>query len=215
MLVGTAMTGHSTRPPTTLGRAPSIPATTTRASAFFKCGSWCKQPVQARDPDVGDERDVAVPGLGRHPRLLGDRQVAGPGRHDHHAAQLRSVVVRPADAKGSAQRRYARPGGRRVVDARPPAGRAASPALPVRAQAASSRSLRSARPSSPGRRRLPGNRTGPARCKSTLANSPASWYGWSWISLGRVAGRHAAVANSVEQLFQLVRIHRRLRFCVA
>src|SRR5215469_10865505 len=35
MLVGTAMTGTETRPPTTLGSAPSIPATTitTRASA--------------------------------------------------------------------------------------------------------------------------------------------------------------------------------------
>src|SRR5262245_19915356 len=33
MLVGTATTGQSTSPPTTLGNAPSIPATTTIASA--------------------------------------------------------------------------------------------------------------------------------------------------------------------------------------
>src|SRR5262249_29157066 len=33
MLVGTAMTGQSTTPPTTLGKAPSMPATTTIASA--------------------------------------------------------------------------------------------------------------------------------------------------------------------------------------
>ncbi len=35
MLVGTAMTGQSTSPPTTLGKAPSIPATTTMASAWL------------------------------------------------------------------------------------------------------------------------------------------------------------------------------------
>src|SRR4051812_27946784 len=33
MLVGTAITGQSTRPPTALGKAPSIPATQTIASA--------------------------------------------------------------------------------------------------------------------------------------------------------------------------------------
>ena len=35
MLVGTAMTGQSTNPPTTLGSAPSIPATTMITSAVF------------------------------------------------------------------------------------------------------------------------------------------------------------------------------------
>src|SRR5580704_2381425 len=42
VLVGTAITGTATNPPTTLGSAPSIPAThtITRASAsFFRCSS--------------------------------------------------------------------------------------------------------------------------------------------------------------------------------
>src|SRR5437879_1902159 len=34
--VGTAITGHGTRPPTTLGRAPSMPAQTMTADAFEK-----------------------------------------------------------------------------------------------------------------------------------------------------------------------------------
>ena len=40
MLVGTAITGQSTSPPTTLGKAPSIPATTTSASAWSRRFSW-------------------------------------------------------------------------------------------------------------------------------------------------------------------------------
>ena len=40
MLVGTAMTGQSTSPPTTLGKAPSIPATTTITSETPKRSRW-------------------------------------------------------------------------------------------------------------------------------------------------------------------------------
>src|SRR5438128_559067 len=41
ILVGTAMTGTQTRPDTTLGKAPSIPATTmmTRAAASLACSA--------------------------------------------------------------------------------------------------------------------------------------------------------------------------------
>ena len=104
MLVGTAITGQSTSPPTTLGKAPSMPATTTRASAPPSASSWLEQAVQAGDADVGDQRDLAVPRLGRHPRLLGDGQVARPGGHDHDPAELRARVVRVAEPEGPADR---------------------------------------------------------------------------------------------------------------
>src|SRR5205823_3663240 len=39
-LVGTAMTGLATRPPTTDGSAPSMPAQTTMASASRNDGAW-------------------------------------------------------------------------------------------------------------------------------------------------------------------------------
>src|SRR6185436_6426964 len=40
MLVGTAITGRPVMPPTTLARAPSMPATTTTAEAFRSAGTW-------------------------------------------------------------------------------------------------------------------------------------------------------------------------------
>src|SRR5439155_12954658 len=40
MLVGTAITGRSVRPPTTLGSAPSRPATTTTTRALRKAAPW-------------------------------------------------------------------------------------------------------------------------------------------------------------------------------
>jgi len=43
-------TGRSTRPPTTLGRAPSIPATTTRARASRRRSAWCRRRCSPATP---------------------------------------------------------------------------------------------------------------------------------------------------------------------
>ena len=97
------MTGQSTRPPTTLGKAPSMPATTTRASALPSRRQLVQEPVQARDAHVGHQRDLAVPGLGRDPRLLGDGEVARPRRDDDDPAELGLVRRRPGDPEGAAE----------------------------------------------------------------------------------------------------------------
>ena len=112
MLVGTAITGQSTSPPTTLGSAPSIPATTTIASAPPSAFDLLEQAMQPRDADVGQESDLAVPRLGRNPRLLGHGQVARPGRDHHHLAQLRTGVERSAEPESPAQRSSDCPSGK-------------------------------------------------------------------------------------------------------
>ena len=62
-----------------------------------------QQAVQSGDADVGHQRDLAIPGLGRYAGLLGNRQIAGAGGHDAHAAQFSAIGFGPADAKRSAQ----------------------------------------------------------------------------------------------------------------
>ena len=53
-LVGTATSGTPTRPPTTEGSAPSMPATTIRQSACVELVAHGEQPVQPGDADVVD-----------------------------------------------------------------------------------------------------------------------------------------------------------------
>src|SRR5947209_3992523 len=60
MLVGTAITGQSTRPPTTLGSAPSMPATTTMASAAA-IRSRCRSRRCSPATPTSATRSVAVP----------------------------------------------------------------------------------------------------------------------------------------------------------
>jgi hypothetical protein len=49
-LVGTAITGRATRPPTTEGNAPSIPAQTTSASACRSTGVWRRRRCSPETP---------------------------------------------------------------------------------------------------------------------------------------------------------------------
>ena len=69
-LVGTAMTGQLTSPPTTLARAPSMPATTTITLACCSSGRRPKQPVQAGHAHVVDQLGPLAHDLGRDPGLL-------------------------------------------------------------------------------------------------------------------------------------------------
>ena len=60
-LVGTAMTGTSTRPPTTLGSAPSIPATTMMTRAAVSRDVLSQQAVKPGDADVVQAVDACCP----------------------------------------------------------------------------------------------------------------------------------------------------------
>ena len=82
MLVGTAITGASTSPPTTEGRAPSMPAATITTLGLAKGRRPVEQPVQARHPHVVDAVHRRAVELGGHRRLLGHRDVGGAGA-DH------------------------------------------------------------------------------------------------------------------------------------
>ena len=81
-LVGTAMTGLDTNPATTLGSAPSMPATTMITFARWMALQTPKQPVHAGHAHVGDSLHAIAHDLGGDGGLLGDRQVAGAGA-DH------------------------------------------------------------------------------------------------------------------------------------
>ena len=104
MLVGTAITGQSTSPPTTLGKAPSMPATTTKRIGIAQLGELVQQAVQTGHTHIGHQRHVAVPGQGGDTCLLGHRQVARACRDDHHPAYLAARLGRALDPKGSANR---------------------------------------------------------------------------------------------------------------
>ena len=71
-----------------------MPATTTSASALPRRGKLVQEPVQTGHAHVGHQRDLAVPGLGRHPRLLGHGQVARPRRDDDHPPDLGARSLR-------------------------------------------------------------------------------------------------------------------------
>ena len=104
------MTGTSTSPPTTLGSAPSMPATTMMTRAAIEAVVFAEQPVEAGDADVVQPIDRVAHDLGGDGRFLGDRQVgrAGGGDQDRAAARrrrlpMRRVIVRASswnDARG-------------------------------------------------------------------------------------------------------------------
>ncbi len=77
MLVGTATIGTPTSPPTTEGRAPSMPATTTSASALGELVAHREQAVQAGDADVVD---AARPRRRARPRSARPRRPPGRRR---------------------------------------------------------------------------------------------------------------------------------------
>ena len=104
MLVGTAMTGQSTSPPTTLGNAPSMPATTTIASAppsAFICWSRrCSPATPTSASSVTAQFHASA--VTRASSATGRSLV--PGRDHHHLPQLRAGVERPAQPERPPQR---------------------------------------------------------------------------------------------------------------
>ena len=101
------MTGTATRPATTEGSAPSMPAATTmRADAggahlLERPG----EPVQAGDAHVEGGHGVDPHGADHRDGLAGDGHVAGAGREDaDRAAHLRRRRVRAAHDHDAAAR---------------------------------------------------------------------------------------------------------------
>ena len=90
-------------PPTTLGSAPSRPATDhehARAAQLRTCASRRWSPG---DADVGDQLGAASHDLRRDERLLGHRQVGGAGaHHEHAAARPRAGGVRSTNERARA-----------------------------------------------------------------------------------------------------------------
>ena len=107
------------------GQRPFHPRHDHQGIGILQMRKLVQEPVQAGDADVGDQRDLAVPGLGGDPRLLGHRQVAGPGRHDHDPAELRPGVAGPTDPERPAQGVVLALGEDRDRDAPPPEDRRA------------------------------------------------------------------------------------------
>ena len=87
------MTGTLTRPATTLGSAPSMPATTMMTRAAARRRALAEQAVESGDADVVQPLDVVAHQLGRARRLLGDRQVGGAGGGDDDRALARRDVL--------------------------------------------------------------------------------------------------------------------------
>ena len=82
MLVGTAMTGTPTRPPTTLGRAPSMPAQTTTISAVRTDGELRQQSMQSRHANIVETRYLCPEQVRGKCSLLGNGQVTGTRAQD-------------------------------------------------------------------------------------------------------------------------------------
>src|SRR6202035_2404581 len=86
--VGTATTGTATSPPTRVGKAPSIPATTTTAS------------MSRRDAHVVGAQNSHVHGFGNHSRLLGNIDIGAACGQDADGAGGRLGRWPPAQAPG-------------------------------------------------------------------------------------------------------------------
>ncbi len=82
--VGSAITGADTRPATTLGNAPSIPAATTITLRLPQQLQVPEDPVQPGHAHVDDQlcRPTQIPG--GEERLPCHREVRRPGTDDHH-----------------------------------------------------------------------------------------------------------------------------------
>ncbi len=93
MLVGTAMTGQSDQASDHARQCPFHSGHDDQCVGGLEMGELVQEPMQSGDADVGDQRDLAVPGLGRDLGFLGDRQVTGAGRHDHDPAQFGCIVM--------------------------------------------------------------------------------------------------------------------------
>ncbi len=82
MLVGTAMTGTLTNPPTTDGSAPSIPAATITTREFCRIFAFGENAVNSRDAGIPNAPDLVAHCLGGECGFLGHRDVARSGCDD-------------------------------------------------------------------------------------------------------------------------------------
>ena len=89
--VGSPITGTATRPETTLGRAPSIPAATTRQSGSnaLSSSSGRGEAMDAGHPDVVEAHHGCTHLAGHRERLLEDGQVRGARAQGTDAASAR------------------------------------------------------------------------------------------------------------------------------
>ncbi len=94
MLVGTAMTGTPTSPPTTLGKAPSMPAHTIMTRASASTLAMRQQPMNARDSDVIEMLHAIAHQFGGDDRFFCHRNVAGArGNHSNNALSVASPIA--------------------------------------------------------------------------------------------------------------------------
>ena len=84
MLVGTAITGTPTSPPTTLGNAPSIPAQTITTRARVSASRFASKPMNPRHAHIVEVLDFIPHHFRCDDRLFRDRNIAGPGRDHRH-----------------------------------------------------------------------------------------------------------------------------------
>ena len=84
---------RSTRPATTLGSAPSMPATTMMTRAAFRRACSPSSRWSAGDADVVEPVDRVAHQLGGDRRFFGDRQVGGAGGGDEDGAAARRDVA--------------------------------------------------------------------------------------------------------------------------
>ena len=82
MLVGTAMTGLDTSPATTLGNAPSMPATTTMTFALWIISRRASIRCKPGHADVVNALDAVAHDFGGDGGFLGHRQIARAGAND-------------------------------------------------------------------------------------------------------------------------------------
>ena len=88
-LVGTAITGAAISPATTLGSAPSIPATTMTTLAARSCPRQDKRRCRSRHADVVQLLRRLAHHLQRPCRFLGDGKIAGSRCHQRHPLRPR------------------------------------------------------------------------------------------------------------------------------
>ncbi len=105
LLVGTAKTGAPTSPPTTLGSAPSIPATTTSGRRFPDRVDLREDSMEARHPHVVDPVDRDVHGHADLHGLFSHGKIRrSSGNHGHIGRFVVRALFRwRVDQKGPAR----------------------------------------------------------------------------------------------------------------
>ena len=91
------MTGLSTRPPTTLASAPSIPATTIRTRARKSLFSSGEEAMDTCDSYIVEALCRASQGLRRDHRFFGNRDIRRSRTHDQHDALRQRAWPRAQD----------------------------------------------------------------------------------------------------------------------